>query len=198
MATRATYSFNQLNSKKKTFVYIHWDGYPEGAATYFYNTIIRPSKGCFATQFIRANDNAELTLDHNSHSDTSFNYDIVGNDLNAEITAYSIKYGVDFLESSRYKQCIFSGKLHEFITKNNNLIENFEEFKEYKRYGKSCMMNLTIAKRYLKQPIIHLNAWKNNHEGIGNWNYCVEQARSIIDVFPELYTQEIADLFSRK
>ena len=48
MATRATYCFKDVGHK--TTAYIHWDGYPAGAAEYFNNGLISKSKGCLATK----------------------------------------------------------------------------------------------------------------------------------------------------
>ena len=74
MATRATYCFT--NDGYMTTVYIHWDGYPAGAATYFQNALDCDQHGCFATKFIRANDRAELTMSHAYHGDTEYWYDL--------------------------------------------------------------------------------------------------------------------------
>lgn len=72
MATRATYSI--LRNKSRYNFYIHYDGYPDGAATYF-AAMLNNSKGHVTPEsFIRANKRAELT--EYTHGDTEFHYDL--------------------------------------------------------------------------------------------------------------------------
>lgn len=87
MATRATYKVGSM-----TF-YCHWDGYPAGAAHRFANMIeamtqpeksgrvnlIAEKRGGIAFAFIRGNDDAEPTKDHEEHSDTEWRYTIAEN-----------------------------------------------------------------------------------------------------------------------
>lgn len=75
MATRATYKFKDNGWTGKDFtIYIHHDGYPEGAAGYFAaaSSIYRAG----AEGFIAANSQAYLTPDHDSHGDTEYRYTI--------------------------------------------------------------------------------------------------------------------------
>lgn len=78
MSTRATYLFKSNGDSilnRETCIYIHYDGYPEGAARYLLNMIEQDNKrGCMASQFLRANPLAELTTSHESHGDTEFRY----------------------------------------------------------------------------------------------------------------------------
>ena len=71
MSTRATYRFipDDLRFRPAVTIYIHHDGYPEGAAVYLedaYN----------AETFIRKNNRAEITASHEVHGDTEYRYDI--------------------------------------------------------------------------------------------------------------------------
>lgn len=77
MSTRATYQI------EFTTIYIHHDGYPDGAAMYFRNAFQqrlvqddRAPNATFADDFIRANDRAELTPSHDSHGDTEYRYTV--------------------------------------------------------------------------------------------------------------------------
>lgn len=83
MSTRATYKFESREGVHT--IYCHHDGYPAGAAAKFYSTLISPSKGNLATQFIRANDGAELTASHEIHGDTDFTYTITGQGPDATV-----------------------------------------------------------------------------------------------------------------
>ena len=80
MSTRATYRFipDDLQFKPAITIYIHHDGYPEGASYYLegVNTV---------EDFIRKNDRAEITANHDVHGDTEYRYDIY---QNGDITAF--------------------------------------------------------------------------------------------------------------
>lgn len=87
MATRATYGFYARSEfRPNTTIYIHWDGYEEGASHYYLNALAwafeNHGRLSFSMEdFIRANDSAELTLDHDTHSDTEYRYDILTQEL---------------------------------------------------------------------------------------------------------------------
>jgi hypothetical protein len=81
MATRATYQFKTQWSGTHT-VYIHHDGYPEGAAKYLTDG---DSQAIYKIEnFIRNNKRAELTESHEAHGDTEFRYTIQGLHILAE------------------------------------------------------------------------------------------------------------------
>ena len=67
MATRATYRF--IKKGITTVIYNHWDGYPEGAAEHLDDVFT-------AEDFIRKNENSEITKSHEFHGDTEYRYDI--------------------------------------------------------------------------------------------------------------------------
>ncbi len=78
MSTRATYFLPAGNySDQMVCFYIHSDGYPKGAADYFYKMHhCKNTRGGMAGRFFRANDNAEFTPWHEAHGDTEFQYTI--------------------------------------------------------------------------------------------------------------------------
>ena len=189
MATRATYKFADKNDATTT-IYIHYDGYPQGAAVYFNQLLTNPSKGNLATQFIRANPNAEITASHNAHGDTEFQYDINGCDADADLIAYSVD------QNTEERKCIFSGKLYEFINKHNNFIENFKPYKQVNLIYGSRIHNEHTASIALRNPLGHLQCWKGKYENSGNWNSCVEEVNNIVKNFPELKTEEVLEFVS--
>lgn len=83
MATRATYCFISDNDLTPNItVYIHTDGYLEGAAFYFWNWFVHPNQyGDAASRFIRANDRAMITRGHDAHGDTDFHYDLINEEV---------------------------------------------------------------------------------------------------------------------
>lgn len=94
MSTRATYQFEAKHCTTTT-IYIHHDGYPEGAADYFYRLLISDARGCMAVRMIRANGGAELTDGHDAHGDTVYRYNIIGTGSEARISALRRKEGTD-------------------------------------------------------------------------------------------------------
>ena len=68
MATRATYKFGSRLGIT-TVIYNHWDGYPEGAAEHLQG--VRT-----AEDFLRKNENSEITESHELHGDTEYRYNI--------------------------------------------------------------------------------------------------------------------------
>lgn len=77
MATRATYEIDF------TTFYIHWDGYPKGAAGYFANALAYASSAedrapnvSLADDFTHANPRAGLTRSHREHGDTEYRYTV--------------------------------------------------------------------------------------------------------------------------
>ena len=124
MSTRATYRFipddpGLIRLRPVVTVYVHRDGYPEGAAVYLKDA---PT----VEKFIRKNDRAEVTARHEVHDDTEFRYDI---HRQIEIKAYkrnwagtSIGYGED-AEWIKF----FDGSLSNFIeTYQNTPVEFYD------------------------------------------------------------------------
>ncbi|WP_223518280.1 hypothetical protein [Pseudomonas sp. BF-R-21] len=86
MSTRATYQFESADLRQAITLYIHTDGYEEGAAEYFKDAcLFNNARGGLAEAFIRANDRAEITGSHQTHADTEYRYTLgVNNHLIAE------------------------------------------------------------------------------------------------------------------
>lgn len=99
MSTRATYQFNHKEAGIITF-YIHYDGYPEGAARYLLNMHKAVVKGkALSSQFVVGNPlMAEITIDHRCHADTEFRYSF---------------HHDGTMEAQKE---IFAGDLHKFVT----------------------------------------------------------------------------------
>jgi hypothetical protein len=152
MSTRATYSFkNSLEEwTPETCIYIHYDGYPEGAASYFWAMLhLENLRGDQATRFIRANDLAEITLSHEAHGDTEYRYSVDGNQL----TAY--KRVGDWSENEPNFDEFFSGTWYEFVNKYGSgktgisTIENFSPIRyvAWGRYEKRYATHAQLVAR---------------------------------------------------
>lgn len=107
MSTRATYAF-QIGGRPAVTVYIHHDGYPNGAAFYFWNAHHNAGKcGHPLTRFLRANEGAEITGDHETHGDTEYRYTL----RDDQLTAHKRRFDGD---TPRW-HVFFAGPLVEFI-----------------------------------------------------------------------------------
>lgn len=191
MSTRATYQFKDKTHNTKTTVYIHYDGYLEGAAYYLYETLTKPSKGGMATQFIRANPQAEITTAHEQHADADYCYDIEGCGPDADICAYHYEEK----DGQRKRVCLFSGKVHEFVQQNSKMIEGFKPFKKVRLNYREAILNEVTARQELKSPLGHLQIWKGRYEGSANWEGCVNEIKNIVGLFPEL-KEEVKEFVS--
>lgn len=76
MSTRATYTIINESDRTSISFYIHYDGYPAGAATYMHKALFTDCKGGFAEAFLRANPEAEFTPGKDAHGDTEHHYTI--------------------------------------------------------------------------------------------------------------------------
>ncbi len=86
MSTRATYQFksDRNSGTPGACIYVHHDGYSEGAAEYFALMLAHSNKrGGMACQFLRANEGAELTGSHESHGDTEYRYTVTADPAGA-------------------------------------------------------------------------------------------------------------------
>ena len=105
MATRATY---QIDSK---IFYIHWDGYPEGAADYF--AAMEKAKDVrdlpAAERFQMANPQAEPIDSHERHSDTQYRYTYVSDVPYIKCDEREI--------GGKIWKCLGYAPIHEFIAK---------------------------------------------------------------------------------
>lgn len=196
MSTRATYGFKNSDGVKH-IIYIHHDGYPSGAACYFWKMLVHPSKGSYATQFIRANDGAELTRNHECHGDTEFKYDLDKCGDKLFLTAYESDWG----GSDRVWKSIFAGTLYSFLDSHKDFISKYDieydSFRPVKLPYAIQWMNKYTAKLHLYKPygpISSLNAWKGKFEGSANWNHQIDHLNAIISEFPCLVDEEISKL----
>lgn len=187
MATRATYSFCKSRDARKHYVYLHHDGYPEGAARYLYQPLLFANDLNFATTFIRANLRAELTESHEHHADTEYRYSVTGSGPKAKIIAYSVKNSINF----------FCGELHAFISE---YLKNSPDFKPFidvnLPYSEPVLMTEDMAKIFVKKPLANLVRWPE-YEGSANWVSHVKDLRAITEAFPTLLTDEIAEFIKR-
>lgn len=213
MSTRATYRFTDQQesrwTKPTTTIYIHSDGYPAGAAWYFYLTLINPSHGDMATQFIRANERAEITHSHESHGDTEYRYDIAGSGPLATIECRK-RHGYGFGDEGGAKWNLGTAimPMKDFIEKQIDQkwctdVGGFHPFKEVQLDYSKCWLNLQTAKIRLENtygPLHHLRVWSENQlsENSCNWKGQVACLRGIIDVFPELRTEEVNKFLQEK
>ena len=140
MSTRATYQFHHKSYAPDTTVYIHHDGYPEGAANYIYlclryamqleNKIRKFDETYFTVEdFLRCNLKAEITSEHETHSDTEFKYDFRNPlsglfCLDSTVTVYSRRY------SEKWEQQSHS-TIEEFLIQFQAVEKNLRTFCGY-------------------------------------------------------------------
>lgn len=159
MSTRATYQFNRPYSKPAT-IYIHHDGYPSGAAFYFYNAMMA-SGNLSAESLIRGNDRAEITESHDAHGDTEYRYTLDGDTLTVEERHTLIEFG----SYPKGWHTTYAGDWVEFVTKNidRSWVPDFQPMKRVKvgeNYTERCEVHTaqTIAKK-LDQELKLLGMW---------------------------------------
>jgi len=124
MSTRATYQFKNLIGEKFT-VYIHHDGYPEGASMYLYNSCQGEPSDCNVNTFIRANKKAELTGSHESHGDTEYRYNIWIDDMTKTKMIEGYKREIPVINGVYQKPqwvTIYFGELIQFMRQHDFLI----------------------------------------------------------------------------
>jgi len=193
MATRATYTVK--NNLTTTHLYIHWDGYLQGAAVYFYNALTE-AKGGFAERMIRANEGAELTSHFSHHGDTEFHYEI-REDMTLTASRWQSTAGLTRKLAAEYVGCIY-----EFVNQHVKGLDGFHEFRRVEsKYGRARWFNSVTAKAELEGmggALYHLRAWQANNinKGSANWDYCVADLKSITAVFPEIITPEISEFLA--
>lgn len=106
MSTRATYQITCDNGQIITY-YIHSDGYPKGAANYFKKmNDCSIENTCYAARFLIANQKAEITISHDVHGDTEFQYTL---DSNGWLLVKDIPL------TRRNSKILFFGGLRDFI-----------------------------------------------------------------------------------
>lgn len=108
MATRATYGFPD----RGITVYIHHDGYPEGAAAYFTECILKDNK--VTPEGLIRHCEGIITDSHDQHGDTEYRYNILDNDT-VEIIKRDWSDKVDQWRDSRtFSLSVFLVKYGDF------------------------------------------------------------------------------------
>lgn len=147
MGTRATYKFIDANEYKTPLtIYIHWDGYPEGAATYFVEALKHENgRGGMAQRFLRANHLAKLTESHDVHGDTDYRYTYTAKDGNLVCQKRT------FNETSRKDSwtTVYEGSLAEFIWVHTRT-------PEAKTMGVKAVFLGFVTRQFFKSPHIML------------------------------------------
>ena len=112
MSTRANYIFKSGRKTLATF-YIHHDGYPEGAASYFQNALILGNGKIYSPDlFLRANKNCEIS---DIHGDIEYLYEF--NIKTQMINCYAVNWSANdkMFKSPRYKEDVYSFINRHFI-----------------------------------------------------------------------------------
>lgn len=117
MSTRATYKIQHNFGTLMT--YIHHDGYPAGAAQYFFEAQVaaRVHNKSLPQVWMFANDRAELTESHEIHGDTEYRYDLVRRGGEWRVTASKR----DSFDADTYS-VFFTGTLLEFLSEHHDYV----------------------------------------------------------------------------
>jgi hypothetical protein len=187
MGTPALYQFSCENHLKIN-VYTNYDGYPHGAALHFYIALMNSSTGNFATQFVRANTDAELCAEKSYSID--YVYKISGEGTKAHVEGYknNERTAIGYNQS-----LIYTGYLHEFIDKNTELIKDYKPFKRVEKpygFSGSEILNEIMAARILQNAVAHLRRIQGKSDII-HWHSALNQVKNLVEAFPDLETEEI-------
>jgi len=122
MSTRATYKFISA-WRPDVVLYKHHDGYPEGAVQWLEG--VR-----YPEDFIRKNDEAEITKSHETHCDTEYRYTIEA--LPARQSKIWVQKRINF---SHHWEVIFQGSAELFqeyysVTRQAETVYEFSLSKE--------------------------------------------------------------------
>lgn len=132
MGTRAIYTFKGFGESHH--VYIHYDGYPEGAAGYFKNaleslkvwTLPRYEPDEFAAGFVAANKsaagNVRLAKSRTSACDVEYGYTVEPDKRIPSLLKLTVT-SCDFWESTNKETKLWSGPLVDFIAMSGNVID---------------------------------------------------------------------------
>lgn len=219
MSTRATYQFSRGRDganlaevpaylRRSVTLYIHYDGYPEGAASYFYAMLCHENQRGFGPEaMLRAVEYAELTTNHEDHGDTDFRYFVAGTGPTAMVRCERrcrSERG-DKWDSWRME---YEGTLADFIDRyfrsarksgmDGIIPEDYTPFRqvELSAYGGRPWLNQTTARARLHArlgPLGNLRSWKGNGWS-ANWESSRQEVRAIVAEFPELGDDEISEL----
>ena len=149
MSTRATYGFEDRHGNTIVTYYIHHDGYPQGAAMYFWNmcnVLLKGTSANLATVFCNANERAEVTTSHEAHPDTEFRYQV---DYYGKVTATSIQWFdvnpyVSFSEP-KFIDTIYRNYI-KFISANDDMLKGEVDCR---------LINATLGKLHNSQRVLN-------------------------------------------
>jgi hypothetical protein len=126
MSTRATYRISESirGDNLTNYFYIHYDGYPEGAAIYFKQLLTYKSNAeeahrkTFAGCFEIGLKYSEKTEDHEVHGDTDYRYNLYFHDKRRILRAYKRKLiGSTIEDISEMWTQFYADDLDKFIDK---------------------------------------------------------------------------------
>ena len=187
MSTPATICFREGSS---FYVYLPDHGSPKEVAEALVKTLLNPSKGNNATQFIRANPNTELTeaFDWNSNS---YQYTLTEWDHdNKHLTVYKVKTDSTFHNTKG----IFSGDPIDFIQEQLDPDGSNKMFRVVRYTYSTKVMNQEMALRHINN---HLNILRKALKPFPSWSQessRVQCVTALVSAFPELMTTELEEL----
>ena len=160
MSTRANYIFKSGRKTLATF-YIHYDGYPKGAASYFQKALILGNgKIDSPSIFLRANKNCEIS---DIHRDIEYLYEF--NIKTQMINCYAVNWSANdkMFKSPRYKEDVYSfinrhfvvfssdDTLHEYVHK---FAYNGEKGNEKRIKSENTWHHISAQDKYETNPKI--------------------------------------------
>jgi len=187
MSTRGTYKQGPYT------VYIHHDNYLEGAAVKLYECFTKTDKGTMIERLIRTQP-AELTKNHEQHSDTEFRYTFEqcpetrrpASGMETLVTVEAV--GRDW----ETWQVVRSGTVCELIDDHPELIQPYEPFKRVEfNYKIVEWFTQTQAAAAVLEKIHTAAMWKKNAvhgANVDSLNYDIMQ---LIDTFPAINLTEM-------
>jgi hypothetical protein len=117
MSTRATYRVKFISEwdRHSLCFYIHYDGYPEGAAHYFQEMlkIMAENRRKRCIEAFAILPFSEITPDHETHGDTEYRYDICSCQEKGNTTTYVKAFERKFEPKSWVE--FFDGTIEDFI-----------------------------------------------------------------------------------
>lgn len=148
MSTRATYLLPTADyNNQHICFYIHQDGYPAGAANYFYKMHqCKNVNGGLAERFFRTNHQAEFTPYHEVHTDTEFRYTI--NHQGMLIVWTKAKVGNQW-------NIFYEGAWHDFVNKHLEVSQHLHVFKLSKNLEHETLMTIEEAKKWVSAFMKH-------------------------------------------
>lgn len=169
MSTRATYLFKGDDIRPDVCFYIHYDGYPEGAAEYFRDMLNQVNeRGGLAGRFIRGNSYAEFTGGHNNHGDTEYRYTI---HQDGKLEAWHRPINQDFKSLGTWDH------VAEFV---NQYDQNGPKFVRLEHtYGRAIWFEEPKAVQHLELTTLKAILALKNQGPSGNAAYAIAEAAGL-------------------